>query len=474
MHVFVGRESESALIAAQLEQVRRKGAGRFVWMRGRRRVGKSRLVQEFCDAAGVPYCFFQAVQRPQAAALAEFGEAVAQSTLDAAETFAEAGFSTWSAALRVAAAGATRDRPAVIVIDELPYLTEFDDGFASDLQSAWDRSLERMPVLLICVGSDVRMMEELVKERSPLHGRPTLELALRPLELSAVKTITGAANASDAIDRYLIVGGFPLLAAAWPARASIEKFLRGALVDDHPFVTTALRIMSSEFQSALKARRVIEAVGHGERARVTIEQRSGVKSNTLDEALDVLIEKKRMVEKRLPYAVPLRSKFARYTVIDPYLRFWLRFIGPYLAEISRNRGDLTLERILRDWNVYRGRAVEPVVRDSLERLLLAPAMAEKVNGTTVVGSYWTRDNRVEVDLVGGDAIEPTTVGFVGSIKWHERERFTAREAAALVEHRAQVPGAAGAALVIVSRNGVDHGVQADLVLGPDELLAGWT
>ncbi len=53
------------------------------------------------------------------------------------------------------------------MIDELPYLTELDPGFAADLQKAWDRALERSPVLLVCVGSDVRMMKRLVAKQLP-------------------------------------------------------------------------------------------------------------------------------------------------------------------------------------------------------------------------------------------------------------------------------------------------------------------
>ena len=454
--------------------MRQTGAAHFVWLRGRRRVGKSRLVQELCDSSGLPYCFYQAIQRPRDEALAEFGEAVAESGLHAAATFADATFTTWPAALRAACAGATQDRPVVLVIDELPYLTEHDPGFASDLQKAWDRSLERMPVLLICIGSDVRMMEELVKERSPLHGRPTLELPLRPLSVSAVAQITGAPHSTAAIDRYLIVGGLPLLAARWPSTASMEDFLRQALVDDHPFVTTALRIMASEFRRDLNAQRVIEAIGHGEAVRTRIERRSGVKSNTLDEALRVLTDAKRMVERHTPYAVPPGTKFARLTIVDPYLRFWLRFIGPHMAEIARGRGDLTAERIRRDWTSYRGRAVEPLIRASLERRLVEPEVIAAVGTASFVGSYWTRDNSVEVDLVGGDELQPTEIAFVGSIKWHESELFTATERRALVQHRAAVPGAADARLVIVSRTGVEPDVTADLVLGPDDIVAAWT
>ena len=51
MPSFVGRDRELGVLEAELEEARRTGRGRFVWMRGRRRVGKSRLVQELCDRA---------------------------------------------------------------------------------------------------------------------------------------------------------------------------------------------------------------------------------------------------------------------------------------------------------------------------------------------------------------------------------------------------------------------------------------
>jgi hypothetical protein len=116
--------------------------------------------------------------------------------------------------------------PAIVVIDELPYLTELDTGFAADLQKAWDRTLEASLVLLVCVGSDVRMMETLVGERSPLHGRPTREMRIAPLSPAAVADITEASDAVEAIDRYLVVGGFPLLAASWPRSAGLREFRR--------------------------------------------------------------------------------------------------------------------------------------------------------------------------------------------------------------------------------------------------------
>jgi AAA+ ATPase superfamily predicted ATPase len=474
MRSLVGRRAELATLRAELEQVRASAHGRFAWVRGRRRVGKSRLVQEFCDVIGARYCFFQAPARPRAEALVEFGEAVRESTLSAASAFEGASYSSWPAALRAAVEGASAAEPVIIVLDELPYLVEHDPGFAADLQKAWDRTLERSAVLIIGIGSDVRMMDELVRERAPLHGRPTVELRVAPLDPRAVGEITGATDAADAFDRHLVVGGFPLLAASWPQGADLRAFLGAALLDDQtPFVTTALRILASEFQRELQAERVIEAIGHGETAHGRISDRSGVKGNTLSEALDVLVTRKGLVARTLPYAVPPSRQPARYVVLDTYLRFWLRFVGPHLAELSRGRGDLVIARIERDWPTYRGRAIEPVVREALERLLVEPARSARLGGARHVGSWWKRDHSIEVDLVGGDAPDPTRIGFVGSIKWHQRRIFDASEARALTTAQAAVPGAAGAKRVAVSRSGVERGADLDARFGPDELLAAW-
>lgn len=471
---FTGRQHELDALLSELDAVKTSGEGRFVWLRGRRRVGKSRLVQELCNRSNVPYAFYQAPRREHAEALSAFTKSIAASSLPSAEAFEGVSYPSWPSAIRAAVREVDPARPAILVIDELPYLAELDPGFTADLQMAWDRTLERTPVLLICVGSDVRMMERMVEERAPLFGRPTREMRVAPLNPAEVAEINSAPDASAAVDRYLVLGGFPLLAPMWPASAGLAGFLRKALADDQtPFVTTALRILASEFERALQAERVIEAIGHGDTAYSRIETRSGVKGNTLTDALDVLIEKKGLVAKELPYAVPPGRKAAKYTVADPYLRFWLRFVGPHLDELSRGMSDLVIARIERDWSTYRGRAVEPLVRDALERLVIDPAIGGRVGDSRYVGAWWRRDHSIEVDLVGGDRPDPTRIGFVGSIKWRERGRFSSEDLEQLGANRAAVPGAERAKLVAVSRSGFEKGLDADATFGPDELLAAW-
>ncbi|HZK15567.1 MAG TPA: ATP-binding protein [Solirubrobacterales bacterium] len=470
---FIGRDAEMAALQAEFAQVE-EGGGRFAWVRGRRRVGKSRLVQEFCDRSDAPYAFFQAQRRGERKSIALFADAVARSTLPAAPAFAGTSFDSWPIAIRAAAQGIDPARPAILVIDELPYLAEFDPGFSADLQHAWDRVLEKAPLLLICVGSDVRMMESLLGARAPLFGRTTLNMRVDPLDPSEVADLTAAPDAAATLDRYLIVGGFPQLASSWRKGVGKRAFLRETLAHDQaPLAATAQQIMLSEFPRELQARDVIEAIGHGESAYSRIRARSGVKGNTLNDALEMLVEQKLLVTRELPYAVPPGRKAPRYTVADPYLRFWLRFVGPHLDELSRGRSDLVIERIERDWAVYRGRAIEPLVRAALERLLDEPSLSGSLGGARHVGAWWRRDHSVEVDLVGGDRPEPKQIGFVGSVKWRDREPFSTADLRELEASRAHVPGAEGAKLVAVSRSGFEGGLEVDASFGPDELLAAW-
>ncbi len=433
-------------------------------------MGKSRLVEAFLDRARVPYVFFQAPRRRRADALETFRSVLADSTLPSA-TAVQSGatFTTWSAAFDLAATGATAERPLVIVIDELPYLVEQDHGFPSDLQEAWDRRLQRQSVLLVCVGSDIRMMRALTDYPAELHDRPTREMMVPPFsprELAALSSV----SPEQAFDRYLVVGGFPILARSWPASLSRREFLTRSLLDSsNPLVVNAQRILEAEFETDLQARDVLAAIGHGETTFNAIRGASGVSNEkSLTHALEVLVSKG-LVDSRLPYAAPPGKKDRRYLVVDPYLRFWLRFIGPNIDEIDRGRGDLVVARVERDWSTFRGKAIEPVIRSSVERLLPDPRFGD----AQFIGSYWTRTNDPEVDLVGAaDRDRPTAVDVVGSIKWRENAPFTRHDTERLIQQRAKVPGAQAARLVGISRNGFSAAA-LDIELAASNLFEGW-
>jgi hypothetical protein len=123
-----------------------------------------------------------------------------------------------------------------------------------------------------------------------------------------------------------------------------------------------------------------------------------------------------------------------YTPADG--RSWLHQYRPHLAEVDRMRSDLTLARIERSWTDWRGRVVEPLVREALGRLL----PARRIPAAPAIGGYWTRSNDVEIDIVGADR-EPVArqLLFLGSVKWLETVKFDDHDLAALQRHRTGSP-----------------------------------
>jgi len=470
METFVGREEQLNSLTAELEQVRTGGGkpGRALAIRGRRQVGKSTLVEEFIGRTGVPSVFYVASRQSAARELELFGEAIAAADAPAAEIARSGSLGSWDAALALLARDATADSPLVLVIDELPYLIESEPAIEGTLQKAWDRLLSKAHVLLVLVGSDLSMMEALGEHGRPLYGR-LREIVVPPLTPAELDELLDL-DAPAALDAYLVIGGFPRLASLPRHCEGIWRFLSRELADPtSPLAVIGERSVNAELPGEMQERRVLAAIGAGERAYSTIERRSGVEHTSLVRSLKALQEK-RMVLRQTPYSSRGRGSPPRYLVADPYLRFWLRFIGPNLELIERGRGDLVVERIRASWDSYRGRAIEPLVRSAIERRLPDSDFGEAL----FVGGYWTRDGRVEVDLVGGrDLDRGGTIDFVGSVKWRERQPFDRRDLAALIAARPQVPGAGEATrLVGVSRSGfATH--ELDIELGPEELIAAW-
>lgn len=474
---FKGRAADLELLGRQLELVR-AGAGatrgQAVIMTGRRRVGKSRLVQEFCDRSGAPYVVFQATRgRNAVAERADFAGVLAQSALPGAELVAGLQAADWNQALRSLAIALPDDVPSIAVIDEVPWLVEQDTEFEGALQTVWDRHLSAKPVLLILVGSDMSVMEALQSYGRPFFGRAT-KMTVQPLNLADVRAMTRLA-AADAVDALLITGGFPEIVQSWRPGMSRTDFLREAMANPlAPLLVAGELSLLGEFPEASHSRAVLEAVGTGERTFSAIAAQAGgagaLPSGTLSPLLNTL-QAKRVVAADLPLSAKADTKNKRYRIADHYLRFWLAFLQRGMPLIERGRGDLALERIERSWTTWRGRAVEPVVRASLLRLL----PDGRWPGTEAVGGWWNRQNNPEIDLVGADR-EPVAgaVHFVGSVKWLESQPFGRREYDALARDVLAVPGTGpDTPLVAVSRSGVAGDLPLAAHWGPEDLVRAW-
>lgn len=462
---FIGRRRELAQLGRYFSRVRTGDRpGRAILMRGRRRVGKTRLAEEFIRRSGVPSLFFAADQQPPAVQLERFINDVAASDLPDAAHFDGVTPTSWDSALRLMAQAVPQDSPSIVVIDELPYLIQQDPYLESTLQRLFDREFSRRPMLLILIGSDLSIMEAINQYDRPFYMRAS-EMVVNPLTAADVADKLGL-PAAEAVDAHLITGGLPQVLDEWPAGASVEEFLETAVpMPGSALTVSGVRAMAAEFPPEAQAGVLLRAIGSGQRTYSSISKASGLPGTSIARGLQILQEK-RMVTAELPLSVrPSRER--RYHIADTHLRFWLSFIEPNMTAIDRDRGDLVLQRIERSWTAWRGAAVEPFVRESLRRMDGLP------ENTQAIGGYWTRTNNPEIDLIGADR-EPVAkkITFVGSVKWLENRPFDEHDLRELIAHHAQAEGAGTTTpLYAVSRSGCD--VDGVTHVDPEQLLDAW-
>jgi len=480
MSDFIGRAVELDRLARVLTDIdararagRSHDVGTALLLRGRRRVGKSRLVSELIARAGHPSVYFQAARGAEPATeLQALMAAAAQSDLPEAWLAESATPSTLTDALRIVDRLLPTDRPSIVVIDEAPWLLAAIPGGAGELQRVWDHDLSRKPVLLLLLGSDLAMMEALDHHDAPFHGRAT-PMVLDVLSPRDVARMTGTTGI-DAFDAWLMTGGLPTVTRAWAPGTTRGEFLQAQLSDAiTPLVVSGQRILDSEFPATTSARAVLTAIGgKGERTFTSIAQSTGnrpMNAATLTDALETLSTKRVAVADE-PLSTRPDPKNRRWRVADPALRFWLRYVEPAVDDIDRGRGDLALRRVQSDYTTWRGRAIEPVVRDALERLLPDPRWPE----VRAVGGWWPRSNVPEIDLVGANARPANQYAFVGTIKWRPQSKVTRAELTKLATDATKIPDLGSTTpLVAVCPAGAVADDRLARVWTADDLLQAW-
>ena len=432
------------------------------------------MVQEFCDRSGLPYVIFQATRgRTAAAERADFASAIAQSSLPDGRLVAGTRPEDWNHALRTLVAALPRDAPSIVAIDEVPWIVEQDAEFEGALQTVWDRELSARPVMLVLVGSDLSVMEALIAYGRPFFGRAP-KMTVRPLHLGDVATMTGL-SAANAVDALLLTGGFPEIVQSWPQGASPAEFLRESVNNPlSPLLAAGELTVLGEFPGTTLTRAVLETIGSGERTFSAIAAHAGggepLASGTLVPIIRTLTAKG-VVVVDMPLSLKADTKNKRYRIGDTYLRCWLALLEDAIPLIERGRPDIALARIERALPSWRGRAVEPLVRESLLRLLPEAGWPQ----IGAVGGWWNRQNRPEIDLIGADR-HPVAgqVHFIGSVKWYENKPFAARDYDKLTQDATAVPGAIpDTPLVAVSRTGIADGLPLAAHWGPDDILRAW-
>ncbi|HEV3157519.1 MAG TPA: ATP-binding protein [Candidatus Baltobacteraceae bacterium] len=396
---LIGRREE----LANLYRLAERPGGQLVLISGRRRIGKSFLLEHFIhDRRAI---FYQATQQTETAELAAFSDLV-RGTLGVDDLPAGVAYPSWESALTSLVKHA-RDERLIVVLDEFPYLCESTRGLPSIIQRWWDRVGKRSGIMLIVCGSAQTLMERLDDTGAPLYHRFTGKLNVRMLSYRDAAQFTPQLSAADKARIYAILGGTPFNLDQWDPDHGVRENLLDLFADPmSSLVDSAEHVLTTELPDPRVAYRVLQAIALGKSRFAEIHDFAEVHERALPRLVGF-----GLIDRRIPATEDReKSKRSLYTISDPYLRFYFRFIARNRGLIERGLGVRVVdEQILPHLDDHMGFSFEEIARTFMLELV----RKGEVPGDDV-GSWWSRDGQQEIDIVGTSNLRPT---FIGTVKW---------------------------------------------------------
>ena len=427
--LFLNRKAELAALAG----LTREGGLAVVW--GRRRIGKTRLLLEWCDRERGVYTV--ADQSGPDTQRAYFARAIAA----VLPGFADVTYPDWERLLsRLAADASAKGFHGPVVVDELPYLVVATPALPSVLQRWIDHDAKRAGLRVAIAGSSQRMMQGLaLASDAPLYGRAQVLLDLQPMAPKHLTAALGHVTGVALVEHWTAWGGVPRyweLAAAKTGTAR-DRLVQLALDPLGPLFSEPERLLLEELPSALEIRPLLDAVGAGAHRLSEIAGRLGRPATSLGRPLERLIGMG-FVRRESPYGEPLRGgKRSLYKIDDPFLRMWFRVVAPNRAALTAGSADSRRAILDHHWDLLLGHAWEDLCTRAVPRT--ARGVLARLGPWQPPRRYW-HGNEPEWDLVA-DAIQGART-LVGEA-WFSRKPVTVtvlrREAERLVA-RALPPG----------------------------------
>ena len=386
---FVDREKEKA----RLSRLFSSGESGFCCIYGRRRCGKSRLLQEVLPRGHSVYFLSDEREPPLQR------EALARAMAGMLPGTDEVQYPEWASLFERWWREAPRG--TVLALDEFPHLVKGSPEIPSILQRLIDQNGSRGLCLVIC-GSSQRMMQGLVLDGSaPLYGRAQEIIEVRPVAMSWLGVALGFRKAIDVLEAYAVWGGIPryweLAADHDSTWRSVEELVLDPLgvLHDEP-----RRLLLDDMRDPVQAASILALVGSGCSRLSEIAGRLGKPATSLTRPVQRLLEL-RLLRREQPFGTSERSsKRTLYHVNDPFLRFWFRYVEPNRSRLEAGSVKQVRADVQRNFPNHMGAIWEDKVRAAFPRL-------------NVAGLEWTPGRRwwgagadrrpLEVDLLAESA-----------------------------------------------------------------------
>ena len=372
-----------------------KGNLECVVVYGRRRVGKTALINEFCK--GKPTVFFSALSASSKENLEALSKAIYEKEHPGAETAPI--YPTYDAAFNEITRMAEEER-LVFVIDEYPYLAKANKSISSRLQHIIDHTWKNSKLFLILCGSSMSFMEhQVLGYESPLYGRRTGQYKIQALTYKEITEFNHDLTAEQQAFIYGVTGGIPHYINKLDVDGDVDDALKENLFNTSSYLyEEPENLLKQELREPAIYNSVITAVAGGASRSNEIATKVGIESPICAKYLKVLLELGILVKK-----TPITEKAGKktiYAIGDNFFRFWYRFVPQHISAISADRIDKIYDPIIKKhYPDYMGHIFEQMCCEYL--FLYAEDVPVVLSD---IGSWWGTDSKekkeVEIDIVG--------------------------------------------------------------------------
>jgi AAA+ ATPase superfamily predicted ATPase len=357
----------------------------FYVVYGRRRVGKTELLKEFC--ADRPHIYFLASQEAQHRQREKFVEQVADYFDDRVPRT-----DGWDEAFDYLGDEVTTEQIAV-VIDEFPYLVAENDSLPSYIQAFVDEQLQHSESMLVLCGSSVSTMEsEILGNESPLYGRRTGQIDLQPFSFSQASRVV-AYDIEDAIRTYAVTGGTPMYLTLFDYSRTLGQNIQAEILSPTaPLYNEPEFLLRTELRNPARYMSILEAIATGRTTPNEIAGATGIDPGPLSKYLQTL-RRLRLVDRTVPVTASAKqSKRSRYQISDGFLRFWFRFVEPNRSGIEQAP------------EVVFDNSIEPALPDHVtttfeavcEEALWATIQNGELEPYSEVGRWWYGEDEIDI------------------------------------------------------------------------------
>ena len=404
--MFIGRENELKF----LNEAYTSDKAEFIVLYGRRRVGKTELLNEFCKDK--PCIFYTCREYTDIKQLQSFTDKVHSYHIPSFE-YVDC-FSNWEKAF---SSVMHIESPAkkLLIIDEFPYACKVNESIPSTLQVLWDETLRYENVMIILCGSAMSFIEkELLAEKNPLYGRTTGIYKIKPLPYTdAIKFFLDYSD-EDKLLAYSILGGVPHYLRQFSGNLSLEENIkRNILRKGCSLYNEVEFLLKQELRETSVYNTIVEAIALGNNSFGDISNKTQLEKSKLSVYLKNLIEIS-IVEKEFPALASDKDKNntskGNYILTDNFFRFWYAFAYRNLTDLENDDIDGVWEDDIRD-NLHHF-AAQPFEKVCLEYLYILNKNKKLPFRIHNASRYWGKTTQItdgkkqsvnlEIDILAPD------------------------------------------------------------------------